>query len=146
VEVPQVRFVVMNNLLRTDVPLHRKFDLKGSTQGREAPPEASIQKDLNVDMRLLLPGDWHQRCAPSPGGHFPVAAVQRQKAECQGPKEALLSSCLWKVQSACHDSKVSGSGHTRGHAPAVVEDVQRGTVTEFARQQLLGHTKCGRRL
>ena len=60
----QVRFVVMNNLLRTDVPLHRKFDLKGSTQGREAPPEASIQKDLNVDMRLLLPTDWHQRCAP----------------------------------------------------------------------------------
>ena len=56
----------MNNLLRTDVPLHRKFDLKGSTHGREAPPEASIQKDLNVDMRLLLPGDWHERCVRLP--------------------------------------------------------------------------------
>lgn len=60
----QVRFVVMNNLLRTDVPLHRKFDLKGSTYGRAAGPDSSpssVHKDLDVDMRLLLPGDWHRR-------------------------------------------------------------------------------------
>lgn len=30
----QVRFVVMNNVFRTDVPLHCKYDLKGSTLGR----------------------------------------------------------------------------------------------------------------
>ena len=32
--VMQVRFVVMNNVFRTDVPPHRKYDLKGSTLGR----------------------------------------------------------------------------------------------------------------
>ena len=31
---PQVRFVVMNNVFRTEVPLHSKYDLKGSTLGR----------------------------------------------------------------------------------------------------------------
>lgn len=37
----QVRFVVMNNVFRTDLDLHRKFDLKGSTHGRTAGPRAS---------------------------------------------------------------------------------------------------------
>lgn len=35
----QVRFVVMNNVFRTDLDLHRKFDLKGSTYGRTAGPK-----------------------------------------------------------------------------------------------------------
>ena len=34
----QVRFVVMNNIFRTDAELHRKYDLKGSTLGRTAGP------------------------------------------------------------------------------------------------------------
>jgi hypothetical protein len=36
--VAQVRFVVMNNVFRTELELHRKFDLKGSTWGRTAGP------------------------------------------------------------------------------------------------------------
>lgn len=32
----KVRFVVMNNIFRTDLPIHRKFDLKGSTFKRTA--------------------------------------------------------------------------------------------------------------
>ena len=30
----------MANLFRTDLPLHAKYDLKGSTLGRAAPPGA----------------------------------------------------------------------------------------------------------
>jgi 1-phosphatidylinositol-4-phosphate 5-kinase len=36
----QVRFVVMGNVFPTEVALHRKFDLKGSTHGRTAGPRA----------------------------------------------------------------------------------------------------------
>lgn len=60
----QVRFVVMNNLLRTDVPLHRRYDLKGSTLGRTAGPEPrsdAILKDLDINMQLCLSADWHRR-------------------------------------------------------------------------------------
>ena len=32
----QVSFVVMGNVFPNDVPLHRKYDLKGSTYGRTA--------------------------------------------------------------------------------------------------------------
>jgi len=32
----QVRFVVMGNVFPTEVRLHRKYDLKGSTHGRTA--------------------------------------------------------------------------------------------------------------
>ncbi len=61
-----MRFIVMNNLLRTDVPLHRRYDLKGSTLGRTAGPESkasAILKDLDVDMRLQLAPEWYHRCA-----------------------------------------------------------------------------------
>jgi 1-phosphatidylinositol-4-phosphate 5-kinase len=60
----QVRFVVMNNLLRTDVPIHRKFDLKGSTHKRTAgtnPRHDAILKDLDIDMKLHLAPEWHRR-------------------------------------------------------------------------------------
>lgn len=39
--IKQVRFVVMNNVFRTDLDLHRKYDLKGSTFGRTAGPRPS---------------------------------------------------------------------------------------------------------
>ena len=43
---PQVRFVVMNNVFRTDLELHRKYDLKGSTYGRTAGPRLSASGAL----------------------------------------------------------------------------------------------------
>lgn len=59
-----MRFVVMNNLLRTDVPVHRTFDLKGSTHKRTAGPDPgpnAIFKDLDIDMKLYLSPEWHNR-------------------------------------------------------------------------------------
>ena len=67
-DVPQVRFIVMNNLFCTGLPIHRRYDLKGSTQGRgagvEAPPAGSgvILKDLDLDVNLKLEEGWHDRC------------------------------------------------------------------------------------
>ena len=54
----QVRFVVMGNVLPSDLRLHRKYDLKGSTYGRTAGREARAAdphctlKDLDVDMQV----------------------------------------------------------------------------------------------
>ena len=60
---PQVRFVVMGNVLPSDVRLHRKYDLKGSTYGRTAGAEARATnphctlKDLDVDMQVGTAGN-----------------------------------------------------------------------------------------
>ena len=59
----------MNNLMQTDLEIHRKYDLKGSTQGRfsgVAPSPAAILKDLDMDMALKLEDSWPERCAPTP--------------------------------------------------------------------------------
>eukprot|EP00879_Flechtneria_rotunda_P014779 GHRR01015443.1.p1 GENE.GHRR01015443.1~~GHRR01015443.1.p1 ORF type:complete len:930 (+),score=427.73 GHRR01015443.1:117-2906(+) len=60
----QVRFVVMANIFVTDLQIHRRYDIKGSTDGRTVGPEAMtkaadgdstvIFKDLDVDTRIVL--------------------------------------------------------------------------------------------
>lgn len=61
----QVRVVVMGNLLCSSAPIHRRFDLKGSTQGRftrktldELKP-TSVLKDLDLDTVFELPDKWY---------------------------------------------------------------------------------------
>jgi len=47
----KVRFVVMGNLFCTDLAIHRRYDLKGSTLGRYTPGPATpedILKDLDL--------------------------------------------------------------------------------------------------
>ncbi len=46
-----VRFVVMRNVFRTEVQIHRRYDLKGSTIGRTAGPEAK-SGDPNVTLKV----------------------------------------------------------------------------------------------
>eukprot|EP00241_Pyramimonas_parkeae_P000099 CAMPEP_0114241896 /NCGR_PEP_ID=MMETSP0058-20121206/9877_1 /TAXON_ID=36894 /ORGANISM="Pyramimonas parkeae, CCMP726" /LENGTH=1218 /DNA_ID=CAMNT_0001354453 /DNA_START=137 /DNA_END=3793 /DNA_ORIENTATION=+ len=60
-----VRVVVMGNLLCSSAPIHRRFDLKGSTQGRftrktldELKP-TSVLKDLDLDTVFELPDKWY---------------------------------------------------------------------------------------
>ncbi|GLI62854.1 hypothetical protein VaNZ11_005582, partial [Volvox africanus] len=60
------RFVVMSNIFRTPLQLHRKYDLKGSTLGRTAgrPPSddpSVIFKDLDLDLRFRLEDGWRDR-------------------------------------------------------------------------------------
>jgi 1-phosphatidylinositol-4-phosphate 5-kinase len=66
----QVRFVVMNNVFRTDLPIHRKYDLKGSTLGRSSLLDkgagghpSSILKDLDLDIIFKLEEGWPDRSA-----------------------------------------------------------------------------------
>ncbi|KAK9815279.1 hypothetical protein WJX72_000998 [[Myrmecia] bisecta] len=59
-----VRFIVMNNLFLTDLQIHRKYDLKGSTQGRfsgKVPGPNTILKDLDLDTVFKLEEGWHDR-------------------------------------------------------------------------------------
>ncbi|CAL8463327.1 g2861 [Coccomyxa elongata] len=55
----KVRFVVMGSVFPTEVRLHRKYDLKGSTHGRTVGSKKltnpnTCLKDLDLDMRLAL--------------------------------------------------------------------------------------------
>lgn len=54
----QVYFVVMENLLRTDLQMHKRYDLKGSSQGRSATKNGTqprlTLKDLEFDLRFYL--------------------------------------------------------------------------------------------
>jgi len=62
---PKIRFMVMGNLFLTDLPIHRKYDLKGSTQGRFTKPSkietSTTLKDLDLDVTFKLEEGWHQK-------------------------------------------------------------------------------------
>ena len=53
-----IRLVVMNNLRPEDLPVHEKFDLKGSTLGRYA--TVAEKRSTNVTLKDL---DWRHRLA-----------------------------------------------------------------------------------
>ena len=60
----RVRFVVMSNIFDTTLPIHRRFDLKGSTQGRlttKEIKESTILKDLDLDCTFKLEMGWRAR-------------------------------------------------------------------------------------
>ena len=48
----QVRFVVMGNVFPTEVRLHRKYDLKGSTHGRTAGARKYTEPDIILKVQL----------------------------------------------------------------------------------------------
>ncbi|XP_076899194.1 phosphatidylinositol 4-phosphate 5-kinase 6-like isoform X2 [Bidens hawaiensis] len=60
----KVRFVIMGNLLCTEVPIHKRYDLKGSSHGRITDkPESEIDanttlKDLDLKFIFRLRKDW----------------------------------------------------------------------------------------
>ncbi|XP_058100294.1 phosphatidylinositol 4-phosphate 5-kinase 3-like [Magnolia sinica] len=61
----KVHFVVMGNIFRSDLRIHRRFDLKGSSQGRcvnrEGVDESTTFKDLDLDFSFQLnPSTRHQ--------------------------------------------------------------------------------------
>lgn len=60
----QIRFIVMGNIFNADVPIHQKYDLKGSTHGRVTRDKAAslIWKDCDLDVELNLTSDaWAAR-------------------------------------------------------------------------------------
>ncbi|KAI5060162.1 hypothetical protein GOP47_0024582 [Adiantum capillus-veneris] len=61
---PKVRFVVMANMFCTDLWIHRRFDLKGSSQGRSAHKlemdETTTLKDLDLNFVFRLQPSWRE--------------------------------------------------------------------------------------
>lgn len=65
---PKIRFVVMGNLFNTDLPIHWRYDLKGSTYGRFTKGKNKIEekssttlKDLDLNNVFKLEEGWHER-------------------------------------------------------------------------------------
>eukprot|EP01018_Ginkgo_biloba_P012388 Gb_08021 [translate_table: standard] len=60
----KVRFVVMGNMFCTELRIHRRFDLKGSSQGRSADKveidENTTLKDLDLDYVFSLEPSWRE--------------------------------------------------------------------------------------
>jgi 1-phosphatidylinositol-4-phosphate 5-kinase len=58
----KVRFVVMGNMFCTELRIHRRFDLKGSSQGRSADKveidETTTLKDLDLEYEFRLDPSW----------------------------------------------------------------------------------------
>lgn len=56
-------FVVMGNLFSTDLTIHRRYDLKGSTLGRFTlnPKPGSTLKDLDLSESFKLESHWHEQ-------------------------------------------------------------------------------------
>ncbi|ONK65469.1 uncharacterized protein A4U43_C07F37430 [Asparagus officinalis] len=60
----KVRFVVMGNMFCTDLHIHRRYDLKGSTQGRSTSKsninENTTMKDLDLSYVFHLEKSWRE--------------------------------------------------------------------------------------
>lgn len=62
----QIRFIVMGNLFCSEYPIHRRFDLKGSSHGRTTDkPEEDIDetttlKDLDLNFVFRVQRNWFQ--------------------------------------------------------------------------------------
>lgn len=62
----KVRFVIMGNLFCSEYTIHRRFDLKGSSQGRTtSKPDAEVDtsttlKDLDLNFVFRLQKTWFQ--------------------------------------------------------------------------------------
>eukprot|EP00898_Chlorokybus_atmophyticus_P009134 jgi/Chlat1/9221/Chrsp98S08478 len=61
----KVRFMVMGNLFRSELPMHMRFDLKGSTLGRLTDTakrnELTILKDLDLEWYFKLETGWREK-------------------------------------------------------------------------------------
>ncbi|KAE9603906.1 hypothetical protein Lal_00002062 [Lupinus albus] len=61
---PKIRFIVMGNLFFSEFPIHRRFDLKGSSYGRttaktgEEVDETTTLKDLDLNFAFRLQRSW----------------------------------------------------------------------------------------
>jgi hypothetical protein len=81
----------MNNLFQTDLHVQRKYDLKGSTQGRfsgKVPTPNTILKDLDLDISLKLEEGWHERYMVL---QTSVQQQPRQQHACQVPSDDLYA-------------------------------------------------------
>lgn len=64
IAILQFRFVVMGNMFCTELRIHRRFDLKGSSLGRSTDKieidENTTLKDLDLNYRFYLEPTWRE--------------------------------------------------------------------------------------
>ncbi|PPD91305.1 hypothetical protein GOBAR_DD11749 [Gossypium barbadense] len=138
ISMSQVRFVVMGNLFCTDTAIHRRFDLKGSFQGRTtAKPEAEIDstttlKDLDLNYIFRLQKLWFKEFC---------CQVDRDCDFLENERimdYSLLIGLHFREVSTPHTSGVSsptGNGDCEnGEAPRLSEDSNDQLVINSTRQ------------
>lgn len=76
----QVRFVVMGNVFATSKKIHERFDLKGSTLGREASEE---EKATLKEMCTYKDNDWREQNRKLKlGPHLKQLFLEQLKKDC----------------------------------------------------------------
>lgn len=124
----QVRFMVMNNILPSEVHIHEKYDLKGSTEGRtaglaDAHNVNTILKDLDLHIRFRLRAPQYD------------ALVKQLKADCKFLIDAevmdysLLMGVHYPAKLAAHmdhaaslqEALYSSPSHTRPSSHTVLQ-------------------------
>ncbi|XP_037640455.1 phosphatidylinositol 4-phosphate 5-kinase type-1 alpha-like isoform X2 [Sebastes umbrosus] len=127
-----IRIVVMNNLLPRNIPMHLKYDLKGSTYKRRASPKerekaVPIHKDLDFiqdlpDGLLLEADNYNALCK----------TIQRDCLLLQSFKimDYSLLMSIHNMDQACRERERSGgnSGDSGGSEGAVTPDQRRPQV------------------
>ncbi|KAL4191039.1 hypothetical protein AMTRI_Chr07g78820 [Amborella trichopoda] len=80
------RFVVMGNMFCTELRIHRRFDLKGSSQGRSVDKveidENTTLKDLDLNYLFYLEPSWRDSLLKCDGGGGAVSAAHEDEISC----------------------------------------------------------------
>ena len=122
----QVRFVVMNNVFRTDLPLHRKYDLKGSTWQRTAGPRPSASGGWVGGVVGGFGGRWCGRAGGRAGQqqqqwwHKPASLAARPPPTPHPISQRCARIWIWMWHSAWTPRGGSGEETLRGAAPRLL--------------------------
>ncbi|XP_036440889.1 phosphatidylinositol 4-phosphate 5-kinase type-1 alpha isoform X2 [Colossoma macropomum] len=120
-----IRIVVMNNLLPRSVPMHLKYDLKGSTYKRRASPKER-EKDVPTHKDLDFMQDMPEGIQLEPDNYNALSkTIQRDCLLLQSFKimDYSLLVGIHNVDQACRERV--GAGDSRGAEGTVTPDQRR---------------------
>ncbi|XP_062214864.1 phosphatidylinositol 4-phosphate 5-kinase 1-like isoform X2 [Phragmites australis] len=119
----KVRFVVMGNMFCTELRIHRKYDLKGSTQGRSTKKqninENTTLKDLDLSYVFHVDKPWREALFRAPYNLKTASSHENSLERCGIPDSDLLhyeEKSSWKgfLLVAHEPGTTVGGSHIRG--------------------------------